>query len=284
MRVFFSGLCAFAGWRADGESANPVQVILTKSSGTSPHQPMIALSSHFVIDARRNDGTPALADFAFLGPHGAEFLAWRLPQQLTIPAEEGPLTLSGTDKLIDLTTLCKEGGVQDPVFRPTRDNVAVSLTIATGTLSASIRCEDLQPKWRFIANDEQGHRRNIIVSQADPPEPITIADQVEYFIGTPLPDGLPIEFGDPDDQDSTIRLRVNQVAEVFVTNLSRLSQRMREDEPEPPGENDHLSDVLMHYALFANPPREDRRFVPILNDPAPPAQDSSCCVREMVRI
>jgi hypothetical protein len=284
MRVFFSGLCAFAGWRADGASENPVQVILTKSGGTSPHEPMIALSSHFVLDARRNDGTPALADFAFLGPHGAEFLAWKLPHKLTIPVEEGPLTLSGTDMLIDLTTLCKEGGVQEPVFTPTRDNVAVSLTIATGTLSASIRCEDLQPQWLFVANDEHGDRRTIAVGPAVPPTPITIADQVEYFIGTPAPEGLPIEFGEPDDQSSTIRLRVNQVADVFVTNLSRLSQRMREDVPEPPGEDDHLSDVLMHYTLFANPPREDRRYVPILTGEAPPAQDSSCCVREMVRI
>jgi hypothetical protein len=67
-----------------------------------------------------------------------------------------------------------------------------------------------------------------------------------------------------------------------VTNLARQPQPIRERPTAT--ELDHLEDVLMHYKLFAAPPAPGRRFVPILTEGAVHHENSTCCVKECVRI
>lgn len=287
MKVFFSGLCAFAGWRGDGPTQDPVRIILPKTGADaeSPHQPMISIASHSIKKAKRLGPAPledpTFGDFAFVGPGGVEFLSWHLGPRLALPDNApGPLILDGTEFIVDLARLCVHGG-GGLDLDPTDAHVATSLTVTSGTLKAELTCSE-NPEWFFIGDDANGKREKIGIDEDKDLISIKIADRITYTIDTEGAGSQHVIRFDALNPSRVIELSVFHAAEIWITNLSRLAQPCREKPTKE--ENDRLEDVRVHYNLFTNPPAPKRRYVPVLKGDAPTAEDSICCVKESVRI
>jgi hypothetical protein len=262
MNIIFSGLCVFGGWKGDGQSANPIQVILTKSERDHPHLPMIAIPSNDVSDLENP------APFSFVGPGEIEFLGWPVDAGFKLPASPAPnLTLNGTNFLLDLGGLSEQAG-GSAAIDPASPRIAFTWEIARGSLTASLALGE-QPDWNVV--NAAGREFPGSASGA----PITIADRVVF---------------DPNVTAAKTKLQLGgsavtvlERADIWVTNLSQVSQLMRE-EVRVPGERDRLSDVAMHYELLASPPPEDARLIPILHKAVRFFENSRHCIKEMCRV